>query len=152
MLGRFAAETSSGGVRAPTSLSGVLRLKESGGSAYERAHLSVSAAEARFVALGSETSRSSTPVTNASTYKTPSSVSSWGTTAGSQEAESGECSYPGDDEKQSRDRKWDEEYVSACVFPFSPAALDGATCRPLPRCPCPVVGQGLQLLLRIVSG
>ncbi|KLU87142.1 hypothetical protein MAPG_06146 [Magnaporthiopsis poae ATCC 64411] len=140
MLGRFAAETSSGGVRAPTSLSGVLRLKESGGGAYERAHLSVSAAEARFAALGSETSRSSTPVTDASTYKTPSSVSSWGTTAGSQEAESGECSYPGEDEKRSRDRKWDEEYVSAtCLcFPFQPCAPRyGLLCHssplPLPR-------------------
>ncbi|KAL8420494.1 hypothetical protein RB594_003328 [Gaeumannomyces avenae] len=107
MLGRYASETSSA-ARGPTSLSGVLRLKESAGGVYEKAHLSLSAAEARFVALGSETSRSSTPVTDASTYQTPSSVSSWGTTAGSQ-VESGECSYPGEDEKRSRDRKWDEE-------------------------------------------
>ncbi|TLD12804.1 uncharacterized protein PgNI_04463 [Pyricularia grisea] len=93
--------------RGQTSLAGVLRLK---GTIHTKEAVYCSGKPSpQFAIAASETSRSSTPVTDASTYKTSSSVSSWGTGSASQERDVEDCSYPESCKKEFRDNKWDEE-------------------------------------------
>lgn len=99
--------------RGQTSLAGVLRLKGTSSSSTKEAVYCSGKVSPQFAIAASETSRSSTPVTDASTYKTSSSVSSWGTGSGSQERDGEDCSYPESCKKEFSDNKWDEEYVGS---------------------------------------
>ena len=60
---------------------------------------------ARLVTPGSETSRSSTPVTDNSSQTTRSSVSSWEMSA----HQDSECNYPSDDEADKSEDRLEEE-------------------------------------------
>lgn len=106
--------------RGQTSLAGVLRLK--GTSSTKEAVYCSGKVSPQFAIAASETSRSSTPVTDASTYKTSSSVSSWGTGSGSQERDGEDCSYPESCKKEFSDNKWDEEYVGSLLRLLTAAA------------------------------
>lgn len=106
--------------RGQTSLAGVLRLK--GTSSTKEAVYCSGKVSPQFAIAASETSRSSTPVTDASTYKTSSSVSSWGTGSGSQERDGEDCSYPESCKKEFSDNKWDEEYVGSHLRLLTAAA------------------------------